>query len=597
MSTKFSENLTRLNLFRRAFGEYKSEIILLTFLSFLSGFLESVGISAIIPLFSFVSKDQAPSSDFISRAIEKFFFYAHLEYTLTSLLIFIILLFLVKAAALFLATYLATRTTVAFETKTRNELFSETLKADWPYLSEQKVGYLDQVLTNDIDQSSKLLTYISSSIIVLANLIAYGLLVVNISWVVALLTLILGGAVLLALKPLFNKNTEISEEKSRIYKELAHHANENVLGMKFVKSAFVEERVLEKSREYFEKIKKLNLRVSALRNATTVLIQPIGLIFVITIFAFFYKMTVFNFASFAVIVYAINKIFALIQQAQSNIHTINGQIPYLASVLKYKNEAKKHEERDLGTASFYFQNKLEFNNVIFFYKYREQNVLWDVTFSLTKGEMAGLIGPSGAGKTTVVDLILRLYSPRNGEILLDGKNITDVRMADWRKNIGYVSQDIFLLNDTIENNIKFYSDDVTKDNMAHAAKMANIYDFIESLPNKFDTVVGERGILLSGGQRQRIILARVLARHPQILVLDEATSALDDESEILIQKAIEGLRGKITVLAIAHRLSTVKASDKLIVLDEGKIIEEGSPEELLKNKDSYFFKVYNLRTT
>ncbi|OFW87697.1 MAG: hypothetical protein A2W44_05575 [Acinetobacter sp. RIFCSPHIGHO2_12_41_5] len=253
MSTKFSENLTRLNLFRRAFGEYKSEIILLTFLSFLSGFLESVGISAIIPLFSFVSKDQAPSSDFISRAIEKFFFYAHLEYTLTSLLIFIILLFLVKAAALFLATYLATRTTVAFETKTRNELFSETLKADWPYLSEQKVGYLDQVLTNDIDQSSKLLTYISSSIIVLANLIAYGLLVVNISWVVALLTLILGGAVLLALKPLFNKNTEISEEKSRIYKELAHHANENVLGMKFVKSAFVEERVLEKSREYFEK--------------------------------------------------------------------------------------------------------------------------------------------------------------------------------------------------------------------------------------------------------------------------------------------------------------------------------------------------------
>ena len=133
--------------------------------------------------------------------------------------------------------------------------------------------------------------------------------------------------------------------------------------------------------------------------------------------------------------------------------------------------------------------------------------------------------------------------------------------------------------------------------MAHAAKMANIYDFIESLPNKFDTVVGERGILLSGGQRQRIILARVLARHPQILVLDEATSALDDESEILIQKAIEGLRGKITVLAIAHRLSTVKASDKLIVLDEGKIIEEGSPEELLKNKDSYFFKVYNLRTT
>src|SRR3989344_3015848 len=138
---------------------------------------------------------------------------------------------------------------------------------------------------------------------------------------------------------------------------------------------------------------------------------------------------------------------------------------------------------------------------------------------------------------------------------------------------------------------------VFKTDMAEAARMANIFDFINSLPEKFQTVIGERGILLSGGERQRIILARVLARHPQILILDEATSALDNESEILIQKAIENLRGKVTVLVIAHRLSTVKASDKLIVLDGGKIIEEGSPEELLKNKDSYFFKVYNLRTT
>ncbi|MDP3935323.1 MAG: ABC transporter ATP-binding protein [Candidatus Giovannonibacteria bacterium] len=596
MPTKFNENLTWLNLFKKAFGEYKSEIILLAVLSFFSGFLESIGINAVIPLFSFLSKDQAAGADFISRAIENFFLYAHLEYTMASLLVFIISLFIIKAAALFWANYVAARTTAAFETKTRNELFSATLKADWPYLSEQKVGYLDQTLTNDVDQSSKLLSYISYSIIVFANLITYGFLIVNISWVVALFTLVFGGAVLLALKPLFNKNTAVSEAIGKLYKELAHYVNENVLGMKTVKAAFVEENVLKRSNKYFEEIKSLNLRVTALRNATTVLIQPVGLIFVIAVFAFFYKMTVFNFASFAVIVYAINKIFAFIQQAQSNLHTIHAQVPYLLSVLKYKNEAKKHEEYDLGTAGFHFQNKLEFKNVDFSYKHREQGVLKNVSFSVKKGEMVGLIGPSGAGKTTVVDLILRLYLPQKGAILLDEKEISDIRMENWRKNIGYVSQEIFLLNDTIENNIKFYSGAVTEKDIIEAARMANIDDFINSLPEKFATVVGERGILLSGGQRQRIILARVLARRPQVLILDEATSALDNESEILIQEAIDGLKGKVTVLAIAHRLSTVKASDKLIVLDDGKIIEEDSPEELLKNKDSYFFKVYNLRT-
>lgn len=596
MPIKFSENLTRFNLFKKAFGEYRSQIFLLTALSFVSGFLESIGINAIIPLFSFVSKNQTPSGDFISKAIENFFHYAHLEYTLTFLLIFIILLFLVKAVALFWATYLSTHITTSFETKTRSELLSAILMADWPHLSEQKTGHLEQVLTTDIDHSSNLLSYISSLIIVLANMVAYSFLVVNISWTVALFTLVFGAAVLLGLKPLFNRNIAVSEAMSGTYKDIAHHVNENMTGMKFVKSAFVGDKVLERGREYFERMKKLSLKVAILRNATTVLLQPVGLIFIIAIFAFFYKMTVFNFASFAVVVYSINKIFSFIQQAQSNIHTINAQIPYLESALKFKSEAKKYEERDLGTANFRFQNKLEFKNVFFAYKQRGQNVLRDVAFSLNKGEMVGLIGPSGAGKTTVVDLILRLYLPQRGEILLDGKNIADIRMEYWRQNIGYVSQEIFLLNDTVENNIKFYSEAVTEKDMIEAARMANIYDFVDTLPEKFKTVVGERGILLSGGQRQRIILARVLARRPQILVLDEATSALDNKSELLIQKAIETLKGNVTALVIAHRLSTVMISDRLLVLDNGKIIEEGSPEKLLKDKDSYFFKVYNLRT-
>ena len=209
--------------------------------------------------------------------------------------------------------------------------------------------------------------------------------------------------------------------------------------------------------------------------------------------------------------------------------------------------------------------------------------------------MVGLIGSSGAGKTTVADLLLRLFRPNSGKILLDGKDIEEINIKSWRKKIGYVSQDVFLLNDTIKNNIKFFDKSVSSEDIANAVEAASARDFIQKLPDGLNTIVGERGIKLSAGQRQRIALARVLARNPEILILDEATSALDNKSELLVQGAIENLKGKVTVLAIAHRLSTVMNSDRLLVLEKGRILEEGAPRQLLKDKDSHFYKMYNIR--
>ncbi len=209
--------------------------------------------------------------------------------------------------------------------------------------------------------------------------------------------------------------------------------------------------------------------------------------------------------------------------------------------------------------------------------------------------MVGLVGSSGTGKTTMVDLLLRLLKPQEGKMLLDGEDISEIKLSQWRKSIGYVPQDPFLLNDTIENNIKFYNKDLRQEDIIKAAKMANIYDFIESQPQKMDTAVGERGVNLSGGQKQRIVLARILAKKPQLLILDEATSSLDNESEIIIQKSVEKLKGKITVLAIAHRLSTILNFDKVFIMGNGRIIESGNPRELLEKQNSHFFKIYNLK--
>ena len=195
--------------------------------------------------------------------------------------------------------------------------------------------------------------------------------------------------------------------------------------------------------------------------------------------------------------------------------------------------------------------------------------------------MVGFIGPSGVGKTTIADLLLRLFQPQTGAIMLDDTNIQEIALNAWRNKIGYVPQEVFLLNDTIENNIRFYNDSISHEDIIMSAKMANIFETIEGLPHGFQTEVGERGVKLSGGQRQRIALARTLARKPEILILDEATSALDNESETLIQKSINGLKKKITIIIIAHRLSTVMNADHLFLLDNGKITKEGPPQELL----------------
>lgn len=584
---------SKLKLVYQAFRDYRLSILILTVLIFFSGILEGIGINAIIPLFSFFSSGQPESADLISRIIKKFFLFLNLNFNLKSLLIFIIALFVVKAVILFYTNQIAAKIAHNYEKQTRTKLFKLTIEADWSYLFQQKIGYLDHVLTVDVAQSASLLQGISAFILAAVNLLVYILVVINISPIIALSIFVGGVFILIGFKSFFNKNFDISSKIMDTYKQLAHFVNENVIGMKVIKSMFVEKPVIDSGENYFNQMERLSMRLAFVRNFTNAAMQPIGIIFIMIIFLFFYKTGTFNFGVFAVIIYAIQRIFSQIQAVQSQIHGISSQFPALENVQFYEKEVIRHKEVDDGVKDFHFNDCLEFKNVEFFYD-DSRKTISDINFSIKKGQIIGLVGSSGSGKTTIVDLLLGLFRPQKGDVLLDGENALNIKIKEWRKNIGYVPQEAFLINDTIENNIKFYDPLITHEEMVVAVKMANIYDFIMSRPQKFQSMVGERGIALSGGQRQRIALARVLVRKPKILVLDEATSALDNESEFLIQKTLESLRGKITILIIAHRLSTVMIADNLIILENGKFIEGGSPKSLLQDKDSYFYKNYNL---
>jgi subfamily B ATP-binding cassette protein MsbA len=223
-------------------------------------------------------------------------------------------------------------------------------------------------------------------------------------------------------------------------------------------------------------------------------------------------------------------------------------------------------------------NEISFRRVSF--RYEKEPILDGLSFNLKKGEMLALAGPSGGGKSTTIDLLVRFFDPAEGGIFLDGTDIRDLKMADYRSLFGMVGQETILFNDTIFNNIAFGNPQASKEKVEEAARIAHAHDFIMQTENGYQTIIGDRGGRLSGGQRQRLSIARAILRNPQILILDEATSALDTESEKLVQDALSRLMKNRTSIVIAHRLSTIQHADKILVLDKGRIVEEGTHSSL-----------------
>jgi ATP-binding cassette subfamily B protein len=233
------------------------------------------------------------------------------------------------------------------------------------------------------------------------------------------------------------------------------------------------------------------------------------------------------------------------------------------------------------------EGRVEYDEVNFGYEEDEEPILEDIDFEVEPGETLALVGPTGAGKSTVLKLLLRLYDVDDGGIRIDGTDVRGVTIRSLRQSMGYVSQDTFLFYGTVEENIAYGSFDASREEVIEAAKMAEAHDFIGNLPDDYDTEVGERGVKLSGGQRQRISIARAILKDPEILILDEATSDVDTETEMLIQRSLDEIATDRTTFAIAHRLSTIKDADTIIVLEDGEIVERGTHGELLDNDDLY----------
>ncbi len=595
---KFSEIGRAARLISRLIAGYRRYVAIFLVLGFLSGILEAVGISALIPLFSVFIGNGQSGDDFISQAILNTFSFTGIELTLPAILVLIVTLFTLKALVLLAFYYIQVHLKTKYQEDLMNRLFKRTLYANWPYLLKQRQGNLETLLKIDVRQTAALLDLFVKMIMFASGLAIYLFVALNISETITFLALGTGALMFLVFKPVFSKGRVAARETAEMNKHIAHLVNEYLGGVKVVKAMGLEDKITGIGVSFFSIFRALHIRTFMLRKLVVVFIQPITVIFVAVVVAFAYYETSYSIGALAAIVYLVQRIFASIQSGQTILFNMNDAAPYASNVLRYGEEASKHREvrhkkAEKYSKPFKFDHELAFKDVAFSYD-TGGDVLNGVNLSIPHGAMVGIIGPSGSGKTTLFDIVLRLLEPTKGALVLDGVPVNNIDINIWRKNTAYVSQDIFLINDTVRENIRFFDESVSDEDVIEAAKKAKIYDVIEKLQNGFDTKVGERGVLLSAGQRQRIAIARALARKPQLLLLDEATSALDTESEQYIQRTINDLKGRVTVCVIAHRLSTVREMDMLYVLEDGRIIESGTPDELLKENGTYFSRMHSI---
>ena len=575
----------------RAFGRYRYHVAALAVFGVLSALLEGIGINAVIPLMSFFNGGGGvAATDFITSTIRDIFAFFSIPFSFRYLLGFILALFVLRAVSVVIFGYIRGWISADFLGKESEDVLRRALLSSWPFSLRQKIGTMHNTLVRDVQQTGALLGSVAQVIQSFSGFLMYLLVAVNISPTMTFYTLGGGAVLLFVLRPFLRNAQHIGQQMAGMEKQFAQFLSEHIIGMKSIKAAGVERAAIADGSAHIRSLRHLSIRQAFVRSLGTSFFQPVSIMLVVVLFLLTYHTPTFSIIPFAASLYLIQKIFTYLESGQVALQSMSELVPYAQNIAAFKRNFDLHRESSEGTAPFTFHKGLEFKGVTFSYD-EGKPVLSGVDFKICAGETVGLIGPSGAGKTSVADLLLRLFKPEAGSILLDGVPSTDITLEEWRKNIGYVSQDVFLLNATLEDNIRFYNHTLTAEDIEGAAKQANIYDFIMSLSEGFKTMTGDRGVMLSGGQRQRIALARALAGKPELLILDEATSALDHESEKLIHESIRALHGKVTVLIIAHRASTVAEADSILVLSHGRIVEHGTPRELLQDDTSYFYKM------
>lgn len=485
---------------------------------------------------------------------------------------------------------------VKMQAQMRNDMFRHLQELPFSFYDEHETGKIMSRMTNDLQDVSELAHHGPENFFICGIMVVGSFIYLcTIDWI---LTLIVFACVpLLALVSIvLRKKMRFAFLESRKNVAVINASLESSISGIRVTKAFTnskkEEEKFEVGNKDFVKSRSLAYKAMGQFHSSTSFITDVFNVIVLIAGGLFLYNGRIDFADYSTFIVSINlfinPVTTLINFMEQYQNGVTGFSRFIEIM-----DLKPEEEKENAINLDHVVGSIDFKDISFAYDH-SKGVLNHISLHVEAGKKLALVGPSGGGKTTICHLIPNFYKATSGQILIDGVDINDITFESLRKNIGIVQQDVFLFNGSIKENILYGKLDATEEEIVLAAKRANIHDYVMTLPHGYDTQIGERGVKLSGGQKQRLSIARVFLKNPSILILDEATSALDNTTEILIQQALDELCKGRTTLVVAHRLSTIKTADEIVVISGGKIIEEGTHEELINKKGAYE-KLYSLQ--
>jgi len=501
----------------------------------------------------------------------------------------LLIVFLTRAFAVFFAEYAFQKVGLSTVRDLRNELYEKIINQSNRFFSERSTGELVSRIVSDADQIQAAVSIRMGDLFQeSANLIALSAFVLVANTELAVISFLVAPIIVFPVVQFgkrLRKTTHRSQERMAT---IATLLEETIRGVRIVKAFTMEPFELQRFREATQRHLSVNLkahRIQALTSPVMELLAGVCIVMLLLYAGFRIQAGTLTTGEFISFIMALALMYAPIKRLNKVNLSMNAAISAAERVFAMLDTPNEVTEKTSATTIAGIGSGIVFENVTF--RYREEPVLRGLDLTVSPGEMLAIVGASGAGKSTLVNLLPRFYDVDSGRILIDGHDVRDLRLQSLRGLIGYVTQEVVLFNDSVRNNIAYGRSDVPEELLIAAARAANAHEFISALPDAYDSMIGESGVLLSGGQRQRLAIARALLKDPPILILDEATSALDTESERLVQQALFNLMQGRTSLVIAHRLSTIRRASKIIVLDAGRIQEAGTHEVLLAKKGIY----------